>query len=117
MGKIVINRMVKLVTPVTPMLLRGYVDHPISKVVLSNLVCTSVRQFRPDDAKTNLVSKAMLDASMLEAVSSLNIEGMIDGVLEDLEIPGFTDTSKPKKAEKAEKAKKAKKVSKVLTAK
>ena len=67
-----------------PMMARGYADHPLFQVALANAVAAGIGQFMPDNKKANLVSEAMLEASMLSLVQSFNfvemIEEMVNGV-------------------------------------
>lgn len=77
-GRVANNQVAKLVSAKAPMMVRGYVDTPMGKVVLANLTMMAVDQFRPNDAKLKKVANAMGAVAYQELIQTLDIEGMLN---------------------------------------
>lgn len=77
-GRVANNQVAKLVAAKAPMMVRGYVDTPMGKVVLANLTMMAVDQFRPNDAKLKKVANAMGAVAYQELIQTLDIEGMLN---------------------------------------
>ncbi len=69
-----------------PMMVRGYADHPLFQVAIANAVAAGIEQFMPDNKKANLVSEAMLEASMLTLVQSFNFVEMVEEVVNGVNV-------------------------------
>lgn len=93
-GRIAIKQVSKVVTPKLPMMMRGYADTAIGRVVMANLFNFAVQQFASDNKTAQLVSDAMLEGAMLEMLQSFNVQEMIEGVVDKVDIRklGLADT-------------------------
>jgi hypothetical protein len=77
-GRIANNQVTKLVAAKAPLMVKGYVDTPVGKVVLANLTAMAVEQFRPTDVKLKKVSVAMMTQAYQELIQTVDIEGMLN---------------------------------------
>lgn len=77
-GRVANNQVTKLVAAKAPLMVRGYVDTPIGKLVLANLTAMAVEQFRPTDQKLKKVANAMMSNAYQELIQLVDIEGMIN---------------------------------------
>jgi len=85
-GNIINTRVVKIVTPKLPMMVRGYAETPMGKAVVANLVATSIVHFMPTNEKAMLAANAMVQAAMLEFTASFNFEQMVNEMLDGLDL-------------------------------
>lgn len=85
-GQIAINRITKMIGPKLPMMLRGYADTPVARIVIANLFSLAVQQYAPNNEKAQLISDAMMEGAMLEFVQSFNLDQMLDGVLDGIDM-------------------------------
>lgn len=86
-GKILNKQVIKLIKPKLHPLVRGYADSPLASVVLANVVGFAIKQYAGDNAKAGQLAEMMLQASAVESVSALNIEGLIDDLLSSVKLP------------------------------
>lgn len=77
-GRIANNQVTKLVAAKAPLMVKGYIDTPIGKVVLANLTMMAVDQFRPTDVKLKKVASAMGAVAYQELIQTVDIEGMLN---------------------------------------
>lgn len=77
-GRIANNQVTRLVAAKAPLMVKGYVDTPVGKVVLANLTSMAVEQFRPTDVKLKKVSVAMMTQAYQELMQTVDIEGMLN---------------------------------------
>jgi hypothetical protein len=77
-GRIANNQVAKIVAAKAPLMVKGYVDTPVGKLVLANLTSMAVEQFRPTDARLKKVSNAMMSAAYQELIQTVDIEGMLN---------------------------------------
>lgn len=77
-GRIANNQVTKLVAAKAPLMVKGYIDTPVGKVVIANLTDMAVKQFRPMDAKLQKVSQAMMTQAYQELIQTIDIEGMLN---------------------------------------
>ena len=92
-GKAINKRVMKLVKPKLPMMVRGYADSPIASVVLANIVGLAMKQYMPQSSKAQLVASMMLDASALQAIESFDLESILESVLEGVKLPEEVEKS------------------------
>lgn len=92
-GRIGVKQVAKLVTPKLPMMVRGYADTEIGRLVMANLFNFVVTQYAPNNKNALLVADAMLEGAMLEALQSLNVEGMINEVISKVDLSKLTNAS------------------------
>ena len=69
-----------------PLMARGYAETPIGAIVIANLVNFAVQNFAAHNDKARWVADAMLQAAMVDFVSSFNIESMLKEVLDTAKV-------------------------------
>lgn len=89
-GTIAVNRIITLIHPKVPMLMRGYLDTPVARVVVANLFNIGIQQYAPTNEKAALIGEAMMEGSMLEFLKSFKVEDYLDQVLAGVDISKLT---------------------------
>lgn len=77
-GVIVNRQLAKIVSAKAPLMVRGYIDTPIGKVVLANLLKVLVHELRPDNKLLQRLSDASMEAAHLDLIRTIDLDGMID---------------------------------------
>ena len=86
-GKVLNNKVVSIIKPKMPMMVRGYMDSPLASVAIANLVGIALKQYMPNNDKATKVSELMLNASALQLMESFNIEQLLDELLAGVKLP------------------------------
>ena len=89
-GKIALTQITKVAAKKAPFMIKGYIDTPIGRVVIANLLSVAVDQYAPANQKAKAVAGAAMEAAMLEMVQSFNIAEMIDEMVKGIDISTFT---------------------------
>ncbi|ECT4067543.1 hypothetical protein EVA08_13840 [Salmonella enterica subsp. enterica serovar Derby] len=89
-GKIALTQITKVAAKKAPFMIKGYIDTPIGRVVIANLLSVAVDQYAPTNQKAKAVAGAAMEAAMLEMVQSFNIAEMIDEMVKGIDISTFT---------------------------
>ena len=89
-GKIALTQITKVAAKKAPFMIKGYIDTPIGRVVIANLLSVAVDQYAPSNQKAKAVADAAMEAAMLEMVQSFNIAEMIDEMVKGIDISTFT---------------------------
>lgn len=89
-GKIALTQITKVAAKKAPFMIKGYIDTPIGRVVIANLLSVAVDQYAPSNQKAKAVASAAMEAAMLEMVQSFNIAEMIDEMVKGIDISTFT---------------------------
>ncbi|ARQ96276.1 hypothetical protein [Salmonella phage Stp1] len=92
-GKIALTQITKVAAKKAPFMIKGYIDTPIGRVVIANLLSVAVDQYAPNNQKAKAVAGAAMEAAMLEMVQSFNIAEMIDEMVKDIDISTFTNNT------------------------
>lgn len=92
-GKIALTQVTKVAAKKAPFMIKGYIDTPIGRVVIANLLSVAVDQYAPTNAKAKAVAGAAMEAAMLEMVQSFNIAEMIDEMVKGIDISTFTQNA------------------------
>ena len=92
-GKIALTQITKVAAKKAPFMIKGYIDTPIGRVVIANLLSVAVDQYAPTNAKAKAVAGAAMEAAMLEMVQSFNIAEMIDEMVKGIDISTFTNNT------------------------
>ncbi|QNR52205.1 hypothetical protein Ace_0010 [Escherichia coli phage vB_EcoS_Ace] len=92
-GKIALTQITKVAAKKAPFIIKGYIDTPIGRVVIANLLSVAVDQYAPNNAKAKAVAGAAMEAAMLEMVQSFNIAEMIDEMVKGIDISTFTQNA------------------------
>ena len=86
-GKTLNSVVADKVKPQLPIMVRGYADTPIGKVVIANIADFVVKQFMPHNEKANIATNAMMDAAMVELLGSFDLEKIVSEVVSSVELP------------------------------
>lgn len=92
-GKIALTQITKVAAKKAPFMIKGYIDTPIGRVVIANLLSVAVDQYAPTNQKAKAVAGAAMEAAMLEMVQSFNIAEMIDEMVKGIDISTFTQNT------------------------
>lgn len=92
-GKIALTQITKVAAKKAPFMIKGYIDTPIGRVVIANLLSVAVDQYAPSNQKAKAVAGAAMEAAMLEMVQSFNIAEMIDEMVKGIDISTFTTST------------------------
>ena len=92
-GKIALTQITKVAAKKAPFMIKGYIDTPIGRVVIANLLSVAVDQYAPTNQKAKAVAGAAMEAAMLEMVQSFNIAEMIDEMVKGIDISTFTQNA------------------------
>ncbi|UQT65172.1 hypothetical protein [Salmonella phage JN-S202001] len=92
-GKIALTQITKVAAKKAPFMIKGYIDTPIGRVVIANLLSVAVDQYAPTNQKAKAVAGAAMEAAMLEMVQSFNIAEMIDEMVKGIDISTFTQSA------------------------
>lgn len=94
-GTIANNQFAKVSSKHLPMMVRGYADTPLGKLVLANVAQMLVQHFKADNKAANRLTEAMMTSAMAEVIGSTGIEDLIDGFLNDPKIAKALKTVEP----------------------
>lgn len=92
-GKIALTQITKVAAKKAPFMIKGYIDTPVGRVVIANLLSVAVDQYAPTNQKAKAVAGAAMEAAMLEMVQSFNIAEMIDEMVKGIDISTFTTST------------------------
>lgn len=85
-GKAAMKQVTKLVSPKLPMMVRGYADTPVGRLLIANIFSFAVANYMANNKKAAIVADAMLEGAMMETMSSLNLEEMLEDLLDKVNI-------------------------------
>lgn len=85
-GRIANNQIAKFAAKKAPILVRGYVETPIGKLVVANLAALAASHFRGEDARLAVLTKAMTVQAYQELIQELDIETFIDELLDSKDV-------------------------------
>ena len=75
------KQITKLAVSKAPLMLKGYVDTPIGKLVLANIAAQGLLYARPNDTKITTLAEAMMVTAYQDMISEFDIDGFIDEFL------------------------------------
>lgn len=85
-GKAAMKQVTKLLAPKLPMMVRGYADTPVGRLLIANIFSFAVANYMANNKKAAIVADAMLEGAMMETMTSLNLEEMLEGLLDKVNI-------------------------------
>ena len=85
-GKVATAQLKKVVIPKLPYMARGYADSPLFDIALANVVGIALREYALGNEKAQIVSEAMIQSAAVEMMSSFDLNGMIDDMLENVDV-------------------------------
>lgn len=80
-GRIANNQVAKMAAKKLPMMVRGYADTPLGKLVIANLAYLAAEHFKPDSKQLLSLTQAMQVQAYTELIQELDIEGIIDELM------------------------------------
>jgi hypothetical protein len=90
-GRIANNQFTKLAAKSLPMMLRGYADTAVGKLVIANLAQMAASHLRPQDATLAKLTGAMTVAAYQGVIQTVDIEGWLNELLGSPEIKRAMD--------------------------
>lgn len=90
-GRIANNQFTKLAAKSLPMMLRGYADTAVGKLVIANIAQMAAAQLRPQDATLAKLTGAMTVAAYQGVIQTVDIEGWLNELLGSPEIKRAMD--------------------------
>ena len=92
-GKLLNDRLVGIVAPRLPLMVRGYADTELGKAMLANTLAAVIVHFGYNNEKLLIASDAMVVAAMDDLIGSFDIEGMVDSLIDGVNLNGFKETA------------------------
>jgi len=92
-GSMFNERVTNLVAPKLPLLARAYKDEPWFKFILANAVAGAIIKFGSGNEKLVMLADAGVNAANDDFLGSFDFEGMINDVVDGIDVTGLTKTS------------------------
>lgn len=92
-GSMFNERIVGLIAPKLPMMVRGYAQEPWFKFILANAVAGAIIKFGYANNKLTMLADAGVTAANDDFLGSFDFEGIINSVIDDIDISGLTETT------------------------
>jgi hypothetical protein len=89
-GQMFNERIGNLIAPRLPMMARMYKDEPWFKFVLANAVAGAIIKFGATNEKLILLADAGVTAANDEFLGSFDLEGMVNDVIDGIDVSGLT---------------------------
>ena len=90
-GKMINKRVVGVIAPRLPLMIRGYAQSDLGEAVIANIVAMAIIKYLPTNEKAVLAADAMIVGAADEFIGSFNIEEMIDEVLDGINLDTLKD--------------------------
>lgn len=89
-GRIVSRKLTALAASKAPMMIKGYLDTALGRLLVSNALLVASNEVPVLRTKpiVQKLAQAAVAASYVEVLQSFDIEGMVDGILNDPKIAG-----------------------------
>ena len=87
------ERVTNIIAPKLPLMMRGYKDEPWFQFVLANAVAAAVVKFGGSNDKLLMLADAGITAANDSFLGSFDFEGMINGVVDGIDVSGLTRAS------------------------
>jgi hypothetical protein len=81
-GRIANGQVAKFVGKKLPVMVRGYADTALGKLVLANLASIAVQRVRPGSEQLVKLTNAMMVQAYQQLLGEVDLEGMLDELLE-----------------------------------
>lgn len=93
-GKAINTKVIKMIKPKVPVMLRGYLDTPMAAPIVSNVIAFAIKHYT-DNTNAHAVADMMLQASAFQLADSLNIDLFLEELLDGIpDIEKLTSKSK-----------------------
>ena len=87
------ERVTNMITPRLPMMARGYANEPWFQFILANAVAGAIIKFGSSNEKLVLLADAGVNAANDTFLGSFDFEGIINDVVDGIDVSGLTKTS------------------------
>lgn len=85
-GRVSNNVAAKLLAEQAPLMLKGYIDTPVGRLIIANAASMAVRELRANDKRLTALTEAMLTAAYAEAFAKIDVQALIEKVLDHVQI-------------------------------
>lgn len=85
-GRVLVKKLVAIIKPKAPMMLRGYLDTPIGEAIVAQAAAFTLLNFTNNE-KAAIASKALIAASAEMLLENFNVEGMLSDLLDGVALP------------------------------
>lgn len=85
-GKIANDQVTKLAAGHLPLMVRGYANTPVGKLVTANIAQMLIQHFKPSQKAANRLAEAMVTQAYAELIATAGVEEFVDGLLSDPKI-------------------------------
>ncbi len=92
-GQMFNDRVAAIVAPRLPLMIRGYKDESWFRFILANAVAGAVLKFGASNEKLVMLADAGVNAGNDEFLGSFDFEGMINDVVDGIDVSGLTKTT------------------------
>ncbi len=92
-GKIFNDRIIAMIQPRLPMMVRGYADTDLGRFVFANAISAAIIKFGSTNEKLLLLADAGIADATDEFLGSFDFEGMINDVVDGIDVSGLTKTT------------------------
>jgi hypothetical protein len=82
-GRIANNQVAKFAAAKAPLMVKGYVDTPIGKLLIANMANVAAQKFRKGDSRLQELTEAMMVEAWQEVYRIIDIEKMINEMLDN----------------------------------
>jgi len=90
-GRIINERLAKIVGPKLPMMVRGYASTPLGQAVMGNILAMALIKFYPGNDKVQLAADCMITAGAVDIVDGFEIEKMVNELLDGIDLSAVKD--------------------------
>lgn len=80
-GRMANDKAAQVLSKKAPLMVRGYVDTPVGKLVIANVAALALAQLRPNDRRAAKLTQAMQVQAYSELIRDFDIEAMLDDLL------------------------------------
>lgn len=100
-GRMANDKAAQVLAKKAPLMVRGYVDTPVGKLVIANVAALALAQLRPNDRRAAKLTQAMQVQAYTELIRDWDIESMLDDLLSNATVKKALKTldSAPKESE------------------
>ena len=92
-GSMFNERVVGAIAPKLPMMVRGYANEPWFKFIMANAVAGAIIKFGATNEKLVMLADAGVNAANDDFLGSFDFEGVINDVIDGIDVSGLTKTS------------------------
>ena len=92
-GSMFNDRVIGMIAPKLPMMVRGYAQEPWFKFVMANAIAGAILKFGATNDKLVMLADAGVNAANDDFLGSFDFEGIINDVVDGIDVSGLTKTS------------------------